>query len=252
MLEIRNLVFRYSKNDSPILNGLNLTLEDGKIGILLGENGAGKTTLFKTILGIEKPESGEILFDSVSLSDKKPSERARMISYVPQNPVFGDLTVYETVLTGRIAHFGLNAGKSDHDEVKKVIEQMGLEKISNRSTDKLSGGEKQKVAIARAIVSSPKLIVFDEPTGNLDLANEMLLINETRKLSEEYGISVLCSLHNLNEALRLGDKFFLMKDGKTEYSGGEEVITEENIEKIYNVKIKIIKSEDKKIIVGVD
>ncbi len=88
-------------------------------------------------------------------------------------------------------------------------------------------------------------------TGNLDLANEMLLINETRKLSEEYGISVLCSLHNLNEALRLGDKFFLMKDGKTEYSGGEEVITEENIEKIYNVKIKIIKSEDKKIIVGV-
>ncbi len=122
MLEIRNLVFRYSKNDSPILNGLNLTLEDGKIGILLGENGAGKTTLFKTILGIEKPESGEILFDSVSLSDKKPSERARMISYVPQNPVFGDLTVYETVLTGRIAHFGLNAGKSDHDEVKKVID----------------------------------------------------------------------------------------------------------------------------------
>jgi iron complex transport system ATP-binding protein len=251
MLEIRNLVFRYSKNDSPILNGLNLTLEDGKIGILLGENGAGKTTLFKTILGIEKPESGEILFDSVSLSDKKPSERARMISYVPQNPVFGDLMVYETVLTGRIAHFGLNAGKSDHEEVRKVIEQMGLEKISNRSTDKLSGGEKQKVAIARAIVSSPKLIVFDEPTGNLDLANEMLLINETRKLSEEYGISVLCSLHNLNEALRLGDKFFLMKNGKTEYSGGEEVITEENIEKIFNVKIKIIKSEDKKIIVGV-
>lgn len=250
MLEIRDLHFSYDKGKNQVLNGINLTLEEGKIGILLGRNGAGKTTLFKTILGIEKPGSGDILIQSESILGLSYKERAKQISYVPQLVNFGDLTVYETILTGRIPYFGLSAGKEDHEEVKRVISEMGLEELSEKSTEKLSGGERQKVAIARAIVGKPKLIVFDEPTGNLDLSNERLLIEETKKLSKEYGITILCSLHNLNEAVELGDTFFFMDDGAVKYSGGKELFTEEIIKEIFNASVKVHNIENKILITG--
>ncbi|MCR5457468.1 MAG: ABC transporter ATP-binding protein [Clostridiales bacterium] len=250
MLEIKDLHFGYDKGKNKVLNGINLTLEEGKIGILLGRNGAGKTTLFKTILGIEKPGSGDILIQSKSILGLSYKERAKQISYVPQLVNFGDLTVYETILTGRIPYFGFSAGKEDHEEVKKVISEMSLEELSEKSTEKLSGGERQKVAIARAIVGKPKLIVFDEPTGNLDLSNERLLIEETKKLSKEYGITILCSLHNLNEAVELGDSFFFMDEGVVKYSGGNELFTEEVIEDIFKVNVKVVNIENKILITG--
>lgn len=250
MLEINDLHFRYTKRSPEVLCGIDLQLGKGEIGVLLGKNGAGKSTLFKTILGIEKPSSGSILLDRLPLCAVSARERARHIAYVPQNVSFGTLSVFDTVLTGRISHFGLRAAKEDLAAVSRTLEAMGLSSFADRPADRLSGGEKQKVAIARALVGDPELIVFDEPTGNLDLANERLLIDEAKRLAKQSGISVLCSLHDLNEAIELGDRFFFMKNGVIRFSGGKELFNEKVIEEIFGIRVKVYRPDNRTIITG--
>lgn len=250
MLEIKDLHFRYSKRSHDVLDGVNLSLDRGTVGVVLGRNGAGKSTLFKTILGIERPYSGSVFLGSDDVLRMSPRERARRISYVPQNVTFGELSVYDTVLTGRISRFGLRAGREDHNAVRRVLDELGLSDFADRCAECLSGGEKQKVAIARAIVGEPDLVVFDEPTGNLDLANEALLMDEAKHLASDYGISVLCSLHDLNRALEIGDRFFFMKNGVIRYDGGKDTFTEEILEDVYGINVKIVCVDGQKIILG--
>jgi iron complex transport system ATP-binding protein len=225
-------------------------LEKGEIGILLGKNGSGKTTLFKNILGIEKPESGSILYDGQDLLRLSRRERAGYIAYVPQDIQFGDLTVYDTVLMGRMAYFGLRAGKEDEKITEEVLNDMGLTELASRNANELSGGERQKIAIARALVQEPKLLIFDEPTGNLDIANEQLILKEAKKVAKEKGIGILTSLHDLNQALDLGTKFFFIKEGKIVYSGGPEIVTKEVIKEIFNADVEIIEHDGRSIIIA--
>ena len=249
MLSVQDLHFRYSRN-AEVLKGASLELQQGEVGILLGKNGSGKTTLFKNILGIEKPVSGRIAFGGESLLKMNRRERARRIAYVPQHIHFGDLTVFDSVLMGRVSYFGMKAGREDYEAVEKILMDMQLSDFANRSAEALSGGEKQKIAIARAMAQEPKLMVFDEPTGNLDIANEQLIIEEAKKLAREKNISILASLHDFNQALYFGDKFFFMKDGRVKYAGGKEIVTEEVIRDIFDITVKILRVEEQTVILG--
>ena len=249
MLKVENLQFRYTKN-TPVLKGASLELKQGEVGILLGKNGSGKTTLFRNILGIQVPDAGSVTFDGENLLKMSRRERARKIAYVPQHIHFGDMRVFDSVLMGRVSYFGMKAGLEDYRVVEKILEDMGLAEFADRSAEDLSGGEKQKIAIARAIAQEPKLMVFDEPTGNLDMANEQLIIQEAKKLAREKNISILSSLHDLNQALYFGDKFFLLKDGVVKYAGGKEVITEEVIKDIFDIDAKIVTINNQKVILG--
>ena len=249
MLSVQDLHFRYSRN-AEVLKGASLELQQGEVGILLGKNGSGKTTLFKNILGIEKPVSGRIAFGGESLLKMNRRERARRIAYVPQHIHFGDLTVFDSVLMGRVSYFGMKAGREDYEAVEKILMDMQLSDFANRSAEALSGGEKQKIAIARAMAQEPKLMVFDEPTGNLDIANEQLIIEEAKKLAREKNISILASLHDFNQALYFGDKFFFMKDGRVKYAGGKEIVTEEAIRDIFDITVKILRVEEQTVILG--
>ena len=239
MLKVENICFRYSKFSRPVLNGACLELQPGEIGILLGKNGSGKTTLFKNILGIHKPGSGRILFEGEDLLKMSRKERARRIAYVPQDIQFGALTVFDSIMLGRISYFGLKSGDEDYRAVEKILMDMHLEGYAFRMVDELSGGERQKIAIARAMAQEPKRMVFDEPTGNLDIANEQLIIEEARKLAKEKNIAILSSLHDLNQALAFGDKFFFLKNGVVTHAGGREIITPEVVKDTFDVDVRI-------------
>jgi len=239
MLNVENVSFRYSKFSRPVLNGASLELKPGEIGILLGKNGSGKTTLFKNILGINKPGSGRILFEGEDLLKMSRKERARRIAYVPQDIHFGALTVFDSIMLGRIAYFGNKSGDEDYKAVERILMDMHLEEYAFRMVDELSGGERQKIAIARAMAQEPKLMVFDEPTGNLDIANEQLIMEEARKLAKEKNIAILSSLHDLNQALTFGDKFFFLKNGVVKYAGGREIFTPEVVKDTFDVDVSI-------------
>ena len=252
MLSCENVTFRYEKSELPVLNGANLQLQQGEIGIVLGKNGSGKTTLFKNLLGINKPSGGTIRFDGENLLKMSRKERARRIAYVPQDIQFGALTVFDSILMGRISYFGLKASREDYLAVEKILRDMGLEAYAQRNVNELSGGERQKIAIARAMAQEPRLMVFDEPTGNLDIANEQLIIDEARKLSREKNISILSSLHDLNRALSFGDRFFFLKNGVVKYAGGREIVTEEVIKDIYDIDVQIVELDGRKVILNTD
>lgn len=247
MLEIRNLVFGYDRQN-PVLKGVDLELEEGKVGILMGRNGAGKTTLFKIITGVLKPDAGKILFDGRDLLQMSRRERAGIVAYVPQQIDFGALTVYQTVLAGRVSYYNIRPSKADLEVVENVLAEMDLQDVSCRNVQELSGGERQKVAIARALAQQPRVLVFDEPTGNLDIANELLIINEAKKIAHERGITVFSSIHDLNQAMYFGDRFFFMKDGRIRCSGGPEVFEENIVRDIYGVFAKIVENDGEKFI----
>ena len=250
MLKIEDLCFAYSRRSPQVLCGADLELHDGEIGILLGRNGSGKTTLFKNILGINEPDSGRILFDGENILKMPKKERARLIAYVPQHIHFGALSVFDSVLMGRVSYFGLRAGREDYEVVERILRDMKLEDFASRNAEELSGGEKQKIAIARAMAQEPKLLVFDEPTGNLDIANEHLIIEEAKKLAREKNISILSSLHDLNQAMDLGDRFFFMKDGAVKYAGGKECFRPDIIKDIFDIDVRIAEIDSRRIVLG--
>ena len=249
MLNIENLHFSYG-GSTDVLRGADLELSQGEVGILLGKNGSGKTTLFKTLLGLVKPQKGSIAFRGENLLKLNRLQRARRIGYVPQDIQFGALTVFDSVLMGRISYFGIRAGKEDYEAVEKLLADMGLLELAHRNVEELSGGERQKIAIARAMAQEPQMMVFDEPTGNLDIANEQLIIREAKKLAKEKNIAILASLHDLNQALALGDKFFFLKDGIVKYAGGKEVFTPEVIKDIFDADVELLEKDGRMVIVN--
>ena len=250
MLSVHHLSFRYGRRSPQVLKDINFELKAGEIGILLGKNGSGKTTLFRNILGICDPDGGDIRFDGEDFLKLSRREKARRVAYVPQEIHFGALSVFDSILMGRIAYFGLKASRSDYKIVERILADMQLTDYAERNVDELSGGERQKIAIARAMAQEPKLMIFDEPTGNLDIANEQLILEEARKLAHDKGIAILSSLHDLNQAMAFGDRFFFIRDGEIRYAGGKEAFTPSVIKDIFDMNVRIVEIEDQRIILG--
>ena len=235
MLEVKGFRVGYSRG-KDVVPGANLSIEKGKIAVLLGPNGSGKSTLLKAIAGSIKVRAGELLFDGQDIS----KNRAKTISYVPQAALLPCLSVFDTVLSGRMPIFGFHSGKSDEEATWKVLRSLGLEQFAMRNANELSGGEMQLVMIARALCSSPKVILFDEPTANLDIANALLVRKTLKNLAEQEGLTLLIALHDISYALNLGDEFFGIKNGEIAFHSDKGQITPESLETLYGAKPNLV------------
>ena len=251
MLEIKNLSFSYSKN-KKVLDDISFSINEGEIAIILGPNGAGKSTLLNCLIGEEKIASGEILFDGKTRKDIKREERNNLLGYVPQLIEGNDLTVRETILLGRLNKFGLYPSKKDYELVDSSIESLKLSGLKDRTTSSLSGGERQKVAIARAIIQESKTILFDEPTSNLDIKAQLDVLKIIKDEIKSKNKSALISMHDINQALSIGDKFIFLVDNKVKAVIKKEEITPKLLEETYGIKSKIINVDNKEIIVYED
>jgi len=237
ILELKNIEFSY--NGFPVLRGIEFAVREGEIISILGVNGAGKSTLLKCINGILKPQKGEIFIDHTNIKRTSRTEIAKALALVPQRSEQSFITVFDAVLLGRKPYIKWDVTKNDIEITERVLSILGLKKLSLRYINELSGGEFQKVVIARALVQQPKVILLDEPTNNLDPKNQFEVMDIIKKISKRKGISSVIVMHNINLALRLSDRFVLLKEGKVFAEGGLEIITKDNIEKVYGVPVTV-------------
>lgn len=248
MIEVKNLTFSYSKRGPEVLSDVSFGLPSGNIGVLLGPNGVGKSTLFRCVLGLAKPQGGTVCIDGKDIYAMKARERAAHIAYVPQKVSFAPLSVYDAVMVGRLPYFSIAPKRKDHEAVCECLEEFGLTPLMNRNVLELSGGEQQIVAIARAYAQGASVLVFDEPTSNLDIANRALVLKQIKRLAEK-GLTVLLSMHEINDALEIGDRFYFVKDKGLFAQGDASVFTSETLSSVFGVRGEIHLVNDKRIFV---
>lgn len=237
-LEVDGLSFSYPQAD--VLRRVSFTLRDGEVCSVLGNNGAGKSTLLKCLLRLLKPREGVVILDGEPLHRLRNSELARKASYVPQrSDGYHRLTVFDAVLLGRKPHVRWGVEAKDLQAVDAVLHRLDLAHLSLRYTDELSGGELQKVIIARALAQEPRVLLLDEPTNNLDLRNQTEVMEILRAEADHRGISVLVAIHDLNLALRYSDRFIVLKEGSVLRWGGPEVIDPDTIREAYGVEARV-------------
>lgn len=251
MINIRNLSFGYHKN-KLILDDVSVDILDGECVILLGPNGAGKTTLINCLLGLNKLKTGQICFDNKDIKDLSQLEKATYLSYVPQLIEGNALTVKETIILGRLPHFYIAPQKIDFEKVEAIIQKFNLEDIKDKTTNEISGGEAQKVAIARAFVQEAKVVVFDEPTSNLDIKSQQAILALIKEHNKLQNCSSLISMHDINQALKIGTKFVFIKDNKIYKICQKEEITASILDEVYGVKTKIIHEGKEDIVIYED
>jgi len=218
------------------LRGVTLSVDKGEVLALVGPNGAGKTTLLKTIDGIIRRYVGSVYIDGRETRRLGQRELAKLLGYVPQRlEQVVPITVKDFVLTGRRPHSRL-VSSDDWAAVEKALKAVEAWHLRDRPLSTLSGGELQRVLIARALAVEPKALLLDEPTANLDPRFQLEILRLVKKLANE-GMCVAMSLHDLTHAYRYADKVVMLKNGAV-YAAGrpEEVLTEKNIHEVYGVK----------------
>ena len=240
MVEISNISFAYDKAARNILEDVSFDVQQNECIAILGNNGAGKSTLLKCIDRICPAEKGVVLVDSKNVYKMSKNAMAQNIAYVPQNSASVNMTVFDSILLGRKPYIKWDSSSEDREIVCDIIQKMKLEDFALRTVSELSGGEAQKVMLARALAQEPRLLLLDEPTSNLDPRNQHEVLRIVRKIAQEHNICVAIIIHDLNLAIRYCDRFVFLKDSRVYSYGGIETMTPENIEETYQMHVHII------------
>lgn len=242
MLQIQSLFVSYNGHD--ILSDVNLSIVPGQILGLIGPNGAGKSTLIRSISGVLPPRSGKIFVDGKDLTRLTSMQRARYLSVVPQaREMPGAFDVYQTVLLGRTPFLGWlgRASQRDHRLVERALEATCLDHLARRRLGTLSGGEQQRVLLARALAQDTPILLLDEPTTHLDLEHQSAILGLLRGLADEKHLAVLLVLHDLNLAALYSDQIAVVWNGGIRYEGSpSQVLTSENLSTVYHVPVQVI------------
>lgn len=238
-LEINGVGFNYGSR--PALENVTMSMKKGEVVSIVGPNGSGKSTLLKCVNKILKPE-GTIMVDGANLAGMKSRDLAKLLGYVPQSITHSfPATVFDTVLLGRKPHISWRINSEDIEIVSNIISLMGLKKMALRQSNELSGGEQQKVFMARALAQEPQVLLLDEPTSNLDMGHQLEVLDIVKSMAIKKKMAAVMAIHDLNMAAQFSDRLIFLKNGKI-YNAGTpaEVITVENIRKIYGVEVDII------------
>lgn len=243
VLEAREVCFTYPNTDRIILDRVSLKLSRGEVLSILGPNGAGKSTLLNCLGSLIKPDSGKILLLGKDLRSMSFKDSARKISYVQQQhiPSFS-YSVMDFVLMGRAPQLRMFKRPSAADEqiALEAMAELGIEHLANKAYTEISGGERQQVTIARAIVQEPEIILFDEPTAHLDYGNQYRILQLIRRMSAK-NYAVIITTHNPDHAILLGGKAAILdRSGHLDYGDAEQVITEERLKKVYNTELRLL------------
>ncbi len=250
-LSIKGVGFSYA--DTPVLENINLEVDGSELLGIVGPNGAGKTTLLKCMNLILRPGAGNILLDGKEIEKIQRQELAKILGYVPQHsPKAFPTTVFDLILLGRRPYVKWGINENDIKKVTEVMKLLKIEDFALRYFDELSGGERQKVLIARALAQEPDILLLDEPTSNLDLKHQLEVMEIIKNLARKGGISVIMAIHDLNLASRYSDRIVMLKDG-TICAAGEpnSLLTSESIRSVYGVEAVVVNNLERPYIVPI-
>jgi iron complex transport system ATP-binding protein len=243
----RDLVVRYRAHRPPALAGVTMDVEAGSFYAVLGPNGSGKSTLMRALLGVVVPESGEALVNGEPVARWSRRELARAVGAVSQREGTPfPITVRELVAMGRYPHLGplRPEGSEDREAVERALEACDAQELRNRDVGTLSGGELQRVRIARALAQEPRGLVLDEPTASLDMGHEMAILELLREQADQ-GITVLLITHHLELAARFADRFLLLDQGKLAAEGAaNDVFRPETLEAVYRWPVAVARDPE--------
>jgi iron complex transport system ATP-binding protein len=233
-----------------VLKGVPLCLHSGDFCALIGPNGSGKSTLLRCLGGLLPVTYGRLTLDGKDLATLPRRQRARTMAYVPQREeALPDITVMEAVLLGRKPHLGASLTDADLEVAAGALRQVDLLARAMGPLRTLSGGQLQRVAVARALCQQPRILLLDEPTSNLDLPHQARLMLHLQRLADE-GLIVVIVLHDLLLAARYARRFVLLKEGSVRADGGQEVLTEEGLSALFDFPIGVRHEGEEGLYIG--
>jgi iron complex transport system ATP-binding protein len=250
-LKVKDVEFSYAS--VPILKDICIELAKSEMLGVVGPNGAGKSTLLRCIDRILEPQRGSILLDEREIKKMSMLELAKKLGYIPQSTsqVF-PATVFDTVLLGRRPHVGWRSGEKDMKNVLKTLQMLKIEKFAMRDINELSGGQQQKVFIARALTQEPDVLLLDEPTSNLDIRHQLEVMDIIKNIVREEELSAIMAIHDLNLASRYADRIIMMNSGKIFAAGDPvSVLTPDNIKWVYGVEAEVNNNNGRPYIVPI-
>lgn len=226
-------------NGHQILDGISLTVNGGEILVVIGPNGAGKSTLLKSMIGLIKTRTGSFSYLGHPLQGMPRREIAKIVAYLPQNTTPVVSSVSDATLLGRKPYLNWRPSPSDLAIVEKVLTELNLNHLKEKCVTKISGGEFQKVLIARALVQSAKVLLLDEPINHLDIKNQIETMDIVRELTFRLKLATIIVMHDLNFALRYANQILLLQKGKTAYFGTLKGLADGKLSEVYQVNLKI-------------
>lgn len=247
MLQVERLSFQYGRN--RILNDISFEVGGGTMLSILGPNGSGKTTLLRCIGTFLTPQQGTVFLNEERLDFLTPEKMAKRVAYMSQRTEVSGLTVFDAVLLGRKPYMNWQPTEADFEKVEQMLSRLELTDKALRPVDRLSGGELQKVALARILVQEAELLLLDEPTSALDMKNRIEILSLLRKFTHERNVIAFLSIHDLNDALRFTDRLLLLKNGKLFADETPKTLTEKTVEAVYGLNVELHETTTSKFII---